>query len=214
MDKIKITLYVLELEKGKYYVGQTSMPTFRYAEHIASVGSKWTKLYRAKARVVLEERLFESYEEAKLYENWLTMHWMQKKGWRNVRGGDFLKVEDYLLQRDIEHIFDVETNKIRYFVPSCKYLFGISSDWIIYVLELENGKYYIGSTKRLGRDLGKHFLGKGIDWTRINKPVKVLTYFDVPMPNNYIDEKLKLLKQHVAYYGMENVRGGNFEQKH
>jgi hypothetical protein len=34
------------------------------------------------------------------------------------------------------------------------------------------------------------------------------------MPNNYVEEKLKLLKEHPAYDGKENVRGGNFEQKH
>lgn len=34
------------------------------------------------------------------------------------------------------------------------------------------------------------------------------------MPNNYIEEKLKLLKDHVAYYGIDNVGGGNFGRKH
>lgn len=213
MEQIKIYLYVLELEKGKYYIGQTNKPTNRYAEHINYCGSKWTKLYKAKKRLLIKEMMVDSHQDAKLYENWLTLIYMEKMGWQNVRGGDFCKTEDYMLKEDIDHIFDTETGKIRYFVPQVKYLFGTSHDPIIYILELENGKFYIGSTQRLGKDLGKHFLGKGIDWTKFNRPVKVLEYYTVPMPNNYIEEKLKRLKEHIAYYGKENVMGGNFEQK-
>lgn len=214
MEQIKIYLYVLELEKGKYYVGQTNKPTFRYAEHISYCGSKWTKLYKAKKRLVLKEMMVDSHQEAKLYENWLTLIYMEKIGWENVRGGDYCKTEDYMLKEDLDLIFDTETNKIRYFVPQVKYLFGTSEDYIIYILELENGKFYIGSTQKLGKCLGKHFLGKGINWTKFNRPVKVLEHYTVPSPGNHIEEKLKRLKEHVAYYGMENVRGGNFEQKH
>lgn len=157
--------------------------------------------------------MVDSAKDAKLYENWLTLIYMEKMGWQNVRGGDYCKTEDYKLKEDIDHIFDTEANKIRYFVPQVKYLFGTSEDYIIYILELENNKYYIGSTQKLGKCLGKHFLGKGIDWTRFNRPINVLEYYTVPFPSNYIEEKLKRLKEHVAYYGMENVRGGNFEQK-
>lgn len=213
MDQIRIFIYVLELEKGKYYVGQSSQPMFRFAQHIDFGASKWTKLFKAKKMVVCEEKFVDTACEAKLLENWTTLHWMQKKGWRNIRGGDYLKVEDYMLEKDICHIFDTETNKIRYFVESCRYLFGISQDYIIYILELKNGKYYIGSTQRLGRDLGKHFLGNGIDWTKANKPVRVLEYYTVPHGSSHVEEKLKRLKEHVDFYGMENVRGGNFEPK-
>ena len=122
MEQIKIYLYVLELEKGKYYVGQTKKPVFRYTEHISYSGSKWTKLYKAKKRLVLKEMLVDSHQEAKLYENWLTLHWMQKMGWQNVRGGDYCKTEDYILKEDIDHIFDTESGKIRYFVLNTKEL--------------------------------------------------------------------------------------------
>ncbi len=213
MEQTKIFIYVLELEKGKYYVGQTSNPNFRYAEHFKYAGSKWTKRYRALKRIVLKEVFVESLQEARLLENWTTLHWMKKKGWRNVRGGEFCKIDDLAHQSDIEHIFDTEAGRIRDFGFQSKYLFGTSPDHIIYILELENGKFYIGSTDKLGKCLGKHFLGRGIDWTRFNRPIKVLEYYTVPFPNNYIEEKLKRLKEHVAYYGMENVRGGNFEQK-
>jgi hypothetical protein len=74
-------------------------------------------------------------------------------GWQNVRGGDYCKTEDYKLKEGIDHIFDTETNRIRYFVPQVKYLFGTSEDYIIYILKLENNKYYIGSTRKLGRAL-------------------------------------------------------------
>ncbi len=210
MDKIIVTLYVLELSDGKYYVGQSNEPDFRYQDHLLANGSKWTRMYPAISRPVCKELEFESLLEAKLHENWLTLHWMGMKGWENVRGGDFLVIEDYRLKELIDHIFDAKLNRIRYFVPKCPYLFGVSQDWIIYVLELENGCFYIGSTKRLGKALGKHFLGKGIDFTRINKPLRVLDYFTVPPPNNYLEVKRKMLLEHVGYYGKDKVLGGNF----
>jgi hypothetical protein len=87
----------------------------------------------------------------------------------------FLIVEDHLHRRRIEHIYDFEKNKIRYYAEEYKrFLFGGAENWLIYVLELRNGCFYIGSCKHLGKSLGEHFCGKGISWTRDNPVIRVL----------------------------------------
>jgi predicted GIY-YIG superfamily endonuclease len=41
-----IYIYVIKLEKGKYYIGKTSNPQFRLQSHFDSNGSSWTKKYK------------------------------------------------------------------------------------------------------------------------------------------------------------------------
>jgi len=44
----------------------------------------------------------------------------------------------------------------------------------LYVLELANGKFYVGQAKDPDRRLRKHFNGSGSEWTRLHPPVKEL----------------------------------------
>lgn len=90
----------------------------------------------------------------------MTLQMMERFGCENVSGGDFLVVESYRLRERIEYIFDSTTNKIRYYVRDCRYLFGLCEDWHVYVLELENDRFYVGSCQRLGKSLGEHFNGR------------------------------------------------------
>ena len=39
-------------------------------------------------------------------------------------------------------------------------------NYIIYVLKLRKGHYYIGQTNNLEKRLQKHFLGMGSEWTK------------------------------------------------
>lgn len=38
-----VYIYILQLEKGKYYVGKTNNPKFRINNHFDSNGSVWTQ---------------------------------------------------------------------------------------------------------------------------------------------------------------------------
>lgn len=40
-----VYIYVLQLEKSKYYVGKTTNPKFRLEQHFNSSGSQYTKKY-------------------------------------------------------------------------------------------------------------------------------------------------------------------------
>jgi predicted GIY-YIG superfamily endonuclease len=112
---MEIKLYLLELAHGKFYIGQASDPVFRFKEHLAGTGSKWTRLHRPVKIRKVQMISVENPAQAMLYENWTTLQAMERFGWENVRGGDFLVVEGHLLRRRIEHIYDFEKNKIRYY---------------------------------------------------------------------------------------------------
>ena len=78
----------------------------------------------------------------------------------------------------------------------------------IYVLKLEENKYYIGKTNNISQRLLCHYQSTGSAWTTKYKPIdlceKVDTYDD------YDEDKYTL--KYMKKYGIENVRGGSFSQ--
>ena len=82
-----ICIYVLQLEKGKYYVGKTKDPYFRIKSHFNSNGSKWTQLYKP-LKILELKRNCDDYDEDKV-----TRQYMDKYGIDNVRGGSFVSVK-------------------------------------------------------------------------------------------------------------------------
>jgi cellular nucleic acid-binding protein len=88
-----VCIYVLQLEKGKYYVGKTNNPNFRIKSHFNSNGSKWTQLYKPLKMVELKKNC-DDYDEDKV-----TRQYMDKYGIDNVRGGSFVsvKLDNYVI---------------------------------------------------------------------------------------------------------------------
>jgi predicted GIY-YIG superfamily endonuclease len=78
----------------------------------------------------------------------------------------------------------------------------------IYVLALENGKYYIGSTNNLDNRIKQHFDGNGSEWTKIHHPKKVVKTID----NCDKSDEDKITTELMAQYGIDNVRGGSYCQ--
>jgi len=76
----------------------------------------------------------------------------------------------------------------------------------IYILELEQGKYYVGKTTNYAFRLDKHFGSSGSSWTKKYKPINVLEL--IPNCDNYDEDKhtIKCMEK----YGINNVRGGSF----
>lgn len=78
----------------------------------------------------------------------------------------------------------------------------------IYLLELENGKYYIGKTNRPVKErFNEHKSGKGSDWTSLHKPIRILGTKTWQV--DAYDED-KYTKKYMDKYGIENVRGGSY----
>ena len=82
-----VFIYILKLEKGKFYIGKTNDPKFRIKTHFNSKGSQWTKIY---CPIVLEKLIpnCDDYDEDK----W-TKIYMDRYGIDNVRGGSFTKIK-------------------------------------------------------------------------------------------------------------------------
>jgi len=77
----------------------------------------------------------------------------------------------------------------------------------IYILKLEDNKYYIGKT---GRDVNtrftEHVNGYGSEWTKKHKPIKII---NSSICLSKFDED-NITKEYMIKYGIENVRGGTY----
>lgn len=80
---------------------------------------------------------------------------------------------------------------------------------IVYVLQLEQGKYYIGKTHSFDGFAGDEFCfrahleGRGCAWTKKYKPVSIIESHEY----NTINEVDDLTKKYMMKYGIANVRG-------
>ena len=78
----------------------------------------------------------------------------------------------------------------------------------IYILKLENNKYYIGKTTNPNFRLKQHFNSSGSQWTKKYKPIKILELKS--NCDNYDEDKYT--KMYMDKYGINNVRGGSYVQ--
>ena len=82
-----VYIYILQLEKGKYYIGKTSNTQFRIESHFNFNGSAWTIKYKPIKLIKLIPNC-DDYDEDKY-----TRIYMDKYGIQNVRGGSYVKIE-------------------------------------------------------------------------------------------------------------------------
>ena len=76
----------------------------------------------------------------------------------------------------------------------------------IYILKLRAGKYYIGKTRNIEKRYEEHLTGTGSGWTKKHKPVSLIKTIK---STSQFDED-KFVKEYMAKYGIENVRGGSY----
>jgi predicted GIY-YIG superfamily endonuclease/ribosomal protein S14 len=76
----------------------------------------------------------------------------------------------------------------------------------IYILKLQQGKFYVGKSQDPMGRYAEHLAGQGSAWTRRYKPVGVEKILENASP---FDED-KLVKEMMAKHGIENVRGGSY----
>jgi hypothetical protein len=78
----------------------------------------------------------------------------------------------------------------------------------IYILQLQQGKYYVGKTTNPSFRIDSHFNANGSAWTKKYAPIKVLEL--IPDCDDYDEDKYT--KIYMDRYGIDNVRGGSFVQ--
>ena len=79
--------YALELRGNKFYVGITYNLNQRIAEHTQGDGAKWTRLHKPTGKI-LGVRVGDHEKE-------MTLSLMRDKGWQNVRGAGWTKIDMY-----------------------------------------------------------------------------------------------------------------------
>lgn len=76
----------------------------------------------------------------------------------------------------------------------------------IYVLLLEEGKYYVGKTRNIEQRLKDHYEGNGSQWTKLYKPIE-----PIQIVENCVDfDEDKYVLIYMSKYGIDNVRGGTY----
>ena len=76
----------------------------------------------------------------------------------------------------------------------------------IYVLQLEQGKYYVGKTTNPEFRLESHFKSNGSEFTKKYKPIKILEL--IQDCDDYDEDKYT--RMYMDKYGIDNVRGGSY----
>jgi cellular nucleic acid-binding protein len=76
----------------------------------------------------------------------------------------------------------------------------------IYILKLQQSKYYVGKTTNPSFRLESHFNANGSAWTKKYAPIKILEL--LPDKDDYDEDKYT--KIYMDKYGVDNVRGGSY----
>lgn len=93
------------------------------------------------------------------------------------------------------------TNLLNYFSDTIDNI--VLNKNYIYVLLLEEQRYYIGRTGNIFKRLEQHFTKKGAIYTKQYKPIKIL---EIINENTNDDERIKTI-EYMNIYGWEKVRG-------
>ncbi len=196
MLKGRECIYVLELENNKWYVGYTKNISQRLKAHFAfnCKSSEWNK----KHKPIRVEMIIKDADIS--YEDFVTYFYMIEKGWENVRGGKYVCVK----MGKPPIVIDPSRNPIPTSeIPTGKY--------VIYVLELEHGKYYVGATTNQTRNTDVYlnkFKKNPNAWTKLHKPIKVV---EVLRGYPKIVTKQVTL-DYMRFLGWENIRGWGWSQ--
>jgi hypothetical protein len=78
----------------------------------------------------------------------------------------------------------------------------------IYVLKLENNKFYVGKSNNPIKRLEQHINNSGSAWTNQNKPINIIEL--IPNCDDFDEDKFTI--KYMKQYGINNVRGGSFCQ--
>ena len=83
--------------------------------------------------------------------------------------------------------------------------------YAIYVLELENSKFYVGSTTKLRQRVRQHFDTTGGSlWTRLHRPIRVVETHRFISKKYYLGFEAQVTARYMQQYGIQNVRGAMF----
>ena len=114
------------------------------------------------------------------------------------------------LKRSIP-LFQRLTLKLAMFIQQMRELIRTKIErCTVYILQLENGKYYVGSTTNRKKRIQEHIKRKGSKWTREHKPIGVLREYR-RIPSRYVlGMESRITAECMLEFGVNNVRGSMF----
>ena len=77
----------------------------------------------------------------------------------------------------------------------------------LYILDLKEGKWYVGITYEFGRRLNQHMSGEGAMWT-MRYPVERVSRVELIKSGDPHQVEREVTLQLMQIYGYQNVRGG------
>lgn len=88
----------------------------------------------------------------------------------------------------------------------------IKNYWFLYVLLLKNNFYYIGITLYPDKRIINHFEGNGANFTKKNKPIKIIELYRLNSIDRKFAYKIETLrtKEYRLIYGANKVIGGKY----
>ncbi|KAI9016950.1 hypothetical protein BC832DRAFT_893 [Gaertneriomyces semiglobifer] len=97
------TLYILELECFKFYIGRSADPDERIGAHFAGRGLEWTRIFKPN-RVRVRRPLIDLHDEDNT-----TLDYIAQYGIENVRGGSWcqrvlMPAQIDAIQRQVRHL--------------------------------------------------------------------------------------------------------------
>ena len=98
-----VVLYVLQLEHGCYYVGQSSGFEERVEDQFKGKGSAWTRVHRPIKVLSTRPAETKNWKLAEAIENQLTLTLMRTHGWQRVRGGFWTTVSEIDTEKNLRH---------------------------------------------------------------------------------------------------------------
>lgn len=211
MGKSKIHIYILELEGGNFYVGQTININERLKLHKkGKSGADWTKKHSPLGLYETKETPYTSVQAALKLENRTTIWCMKKFGWKKVRGGDFCTLDEKRLAFLLAINSDLGDDILPVsYSSNIKLIRGVP---YIFILELEERKFYVGFTTNIFLAVISEYDSLGSPWTKKYKPIKLHKVYKFD-PDNQIPRR-KLINSYVVKYmkrySFKDVRGGDF----
>ena len=76
------------------------------------------------------------------------------------------------------------------------------SEGVVYILQCNEGKYYVGWSENIEDRIVSHFTGEGSEWTKRHKAEKVI---DVRSGGKLLEKCVTL--EYMCLKGWQNVRG-------
>jgi predicted GIY-YIG superfamily endonuclease len=91
-----MSIYMLQLQEGKWYVGSSQNVNERYKQHVDGLGPEWTQTYKPLRGNIVRQK------GNGFHEDMYTKKLMARYGIENVRGGAYCSV--ILSPETIEHL--------------------------------------------------------------------------------------------------------------